>query len=210
MPTNAHKIAEPTVRRLSLYLRYLEEFEKAGRTTVASGELARHGGTTSAQVRKDLSAFGSFGKRGLGYATHDLAEHIRDVLGLDRQWRIVIVGAGQMGAAVARHREFRDRGFEVVGIFDADPHRIGHSLAGLTIADIKDLERELARLRVDMAVLTTPAEPAPGLAARLAQAGVRAILDFSTAPLEVPADVTVRRINLALELEVLSHALVTR
>jgi len=204
------KIAESTVRRLSLYLRYLEEFEKLGHDTISSGQLATSGGTTSAQVRKDLSFFGSFGKRGMGYSTRELTSRIRGILGLERTWRLVIVGAGKIGSALAGHRGFRDRGFEVVGIFDADPHRVGHTLLGVTIADVKSLERDVKRLRPDMAVLAVPPEAAPDVAARLATVGVKAILDFSTAPLHLPADVTVRRMNLALELEILSYALTNR
>jgi redox-sensing transcriptional repressor len=204
------KIAESTVRRLSLYLRYLEEFETAGRTTVSSGELARSGGTTSAQVRKDLSFFGSFGKRGLGYATHDLVAHIRTILGLDRSWRLVILGAGKIGSAMARHRGFRDRGFQVVGIFDADPQRVGQALDGVTIADAKDLEHAVRHLKADIAVLAVPREEAQRAAMQLVRGGVHAILDFTTAPLEVPEGVTVRSMNLAMELEVLSHALAHR
>lgn len=204
------KIAEPTVRRLSLYLRFLEEFDKAGRATISSGELARSGGTTSAQVRKDLSFFGSFGKRGLGYCTHDLTAHIREILGLDREWHVVVVGAGRIGSAMAGYHGLRERGFHVVGIFDANPHRVGQALDGLTIADVRDLEAEVRRLRAHIAVLAVPSGEAQGIAARLAKAGVRAILDFSTAPLTLPEHVTVRRMNVALELEGLSHALAGR
>lgn len=204
------KIAESTVRRLSLYLRFLEEFEKAGRATISSGELARSGGTTSAQVRKDLSFFGSFGKRGLGYSTHDLTVHIREILGLDRPWNVVVVGAGKIGSAMAGYAGFRERGFSVVGVFDADPQRVGQTLDGLTIADVQRLETDVRRLRAHIAVLAVPSGEAQGLATRLAKAGVRAILDFSTAPLVLPEHVTVRRMNVALELEVLSHALAGR
>ncbi len=207
---SVRKIAEPTVRRLSHYLRYLEAFERAGRGTVSSGELAHSGGTTSAQVRKDLSFFGSFGKRGLGYDTHELVAKLRQILGLDRAWRLVIVGAGKIGSALARHPGFRGRGFEVVGIFDADPNRVGHVLGGVAVWDVKVLESEIRHLRADIAVLAVPPEEAQTIATRLGRAGVHAILDFSTAPLEVPAGVTVRSVDLALELEVLSHALVSR
>ena len=201
------KIAEPTVRRLSLYLRFLEEFEKAGRATISSGELSRSGGTTSAQVRKDLSFFGSFGKRGLGYSTQELIAHLRAILGLDRTWNVVIVGAGKIGSAMVSHAGLRERGFKVVGVFDADPQRVGRLIEGLSIADVKGLEPEVRRLHAQMAVLAVPAAEAQGIATRLAKAGVRAILDFSTAPLVLPEHVTVRRMNVALELEVLSHAL---
>jgi redox-sensing transcriptional repressor len=109
-------IAESTVRRLSLYLRFLEEYEAAGHTTISSGELAESGGTTSAQVRKDLSFFGSFGKRGMGYTVKDLSIAIREILGLQRPWSVVIVGAGKIGAALAQYRGFTTRGFRVVGV----------------------------------------------------------------------------------------------
>src|SRR5881296_4198571 len=108
------KIADSTVRRLSLYLRFLERFDAQGTTTISSAELARHGGTTSAQVRKDLSFFGSFGKRGLGYSVAELAARIREILGLGREWRVVIVGAGKIGAALAQYRGFRQRGFNIL------------------------------------------------------------------------------------------------
>lgn len=206
----AKKIAESTVRRLSQYLRLLEDFEQAGRLTISSGELARSGGTTSAQVRKDLSFFGSFGKRGLGYDTRALEAHIREILGLTREWSVVIVGAGKLGSAVARHRGFRDRGFSVVGIFDADPQRIGHRLDGVTVADVRNLECDVPRLGAEIAVLAVPPHEAQGVADRLVASGVQAILDFSTVPLVVPDGVTVRSLNLAMELEVLSHALVSR
>ncbi|HEY2897891.1 MAG TPA: redox-sensing transcriptional repressor Rex, partial [Gemmatimonadaceae bacterium] len=105
------RIADSTVRRLSLYLRFLEEFETAGLTTVSSGELAARGGTTSAQVRKDLSFFGSFGKRGLGYQVAELTQRMRRILGLERDWRVIIVGVGKIGAALAQYEGFRQRGF---------------------------------------------------------------------------------------------------
>src|SRR5690606_20897997 len=119
------QIAESTVRRLSLYLRFLEEFDARGQTTISSGELARSGGTTSAQVRKDLSFFGSFGKRGLGYSVKDLLTSIREILGLEQQWPVIIVGAGKIGAALSQYRGFSSRGFHVVGVYDSDPDKVG-------------------------------------------------------------------------------------
>src|SRR5215211_8431003 len=107
------RIADSTVRRLSLYLRFLEDFERRGLQTISSEELAQQGGTTSAQVRKDLSFFGSFGKRGLGYSVPELSSALRDILGLGRQWRVVIIGAGKIGAALAQYRGFRQRGYNI-------------------------------------------------------------------------------------------------
>src|ERR687894_1937657 len=116
--TPVKRIAESTVRRLSIYLRFLEEFEGRGLATVSSEELARRGGTTAAQVRKDLSFFGSFGKRGLGYSVPELAGRLREILGLERKWSVVIVGAGKIGSALAQYRGFRQRGFRVIGVYD--------------------------------------------------------------------------------------------
>jgi redox-sensing transcriptional repressor len=201
------RIAESTVRRLSLYLRFLEDFEKAGRDTISSGELAKSGGTTSAQVRKDLSFFGSFGKRGLGYEIRELAGAIRDILGLDRSWKVVIVGAGKIGAALAQYRGFRERGFNVVGIFDNDAERVGRTLDGVVVADAKSLETDIRRLGAEIAILAVPPEIAQGVADRVVKAGIHAILDFSTSAITVPASVTVRSMNMAVELEILSFAL---
>lgn len=198
------------MRRLSLYLRFLEEFEEQGIGTVSSGALASLGGTTSAQVRKDLSFFGSFGKRGLGYPVPELAGRIREILGLNRRYRVALVGAGKMGSALVQYRGFRARGFDIVAIFDTDPAKVGHRWNGLTVLDVAGLEEELARQPIDMAVLVTPAEAAQGVADRLTAAGVKAILNFAPVQLTVPDDVVVKAVNLALELETLSYALANR
>jgi redox-sensing transcriptional repressor len=204
------KIAESTVRRLSLYLRFLEEFEEQGIGTVSSDALALRGGTTSAQVRKDLSFFGSFGKRGLGYAVPELAGRLREILGLGRDYRVVLLGAGKIGSALVQYRGFQKRGFEIVGIFDVDPAKIGKRWNGLTVSDIAQLEMELAGQAIDIGVLVTPAEVAQELADRLVKLGIKAILNFAPVQLTVPEDVSVKNVNLALELEALSYALTNR
>ena len=201
-------IAESTVRRLSAYLRFLEDFEAQGHQTISSGELAAQGGTTSAQVRKDLSFFGSFGKRGLGYSVNELATRLRTILGLGREWRVIIVGAGKIGAALAQYRGFRERGFTVVGVYDVDATRLGRTLDGNVVRDQSELEHDIPRLKPEMALLAVPAEAAQPLVDRLAKAGIRAILNFAPTPLVAPANVTVRSVNMALELEILSYALV--
>ncbi len=204
------RIADSTVRRLSLYLRFLEEFEREGRATISSGELATSGGTTSAQVRKDLSSFGSFGKRGMGYSIRELTDAIREILGLAHDWRVVIVGAGKIGAALAQYAGFRDRGFHVVGVFDSDPRRIGLALDGLTVADAATLEADVRQLQAEMAVIAVPADAAQAVVDRVVMAGIHAILDFSTASIAVPPSVTLRTMNVAVELEILSFALTNR
>ena len=130
------RIADSTVRRLSIYLRFLEEFEGRGLATVSSEELARRGGTTSAQVRKDLSFFGPFGKRGLGYSVPELATALREILGLGREWKVVIAGAGKIGAALAQYRGFRQRGSGSCKAYDTNPDKIGRR-RGIEIRDMK-------------------------------------------------------------------------
>ncbi|MFI5311482.1 MAG: redox-sensing transcriptional repressor Rex [Gemmatimonadales bacterium] len=203
-------IAESTVRRLSLYLRFLEEFEAHGHQTISSGELASQGGTTSAQVRKDLSHFGSFGKRGLGYSVSALSASLREILGLGKEWRVIIVGAGKIGAALAQYEGFRERGFTVVGVYDADPARAGRALFGITVRDQRELEGDIARLDPEIALIAVPAEAAQPLVDRVVRAGVRAILNFAPTPLQVPKHVMLRTVDMALELEVLSFALVSK
>lgn len=200
-------IAESTVRRLSLYLRFLEEFDARGQTTVSSGELARSGGTTSAQVRKDLSFFGSFGKRGLGYGVKDLTASIREILGLQRPWPIVIIGAGKIGAALAQYRGFTSRGFHVVGVYDADPTKVGTVLDRVTVRSDRELERDIAEHEPHIAVLAVPGDAAQEMVDRVAAAGIKAILSFAPAPLHAPEGVTLRAVNMATELEILAYAL---
>ena len=204
------KVAESTVRRLSLYLRFLEEFEGQGVETVSSGALASRGGTTSAQVRKDLSFFGSFGKRGLGYPVPELADRLRVILGLKQRYQVGMIGAGKIGSALVQYRGFKQRGFDIVAIFDSDPAKIGKQWNGLTIQDIATLEAEFARRPLGMAVLVTPAEAAQPVTDRLVALGVKAVLNFAPVQLVVPDDVVVKTVNLALELETLSYALANR
>jgi redox-sensing transcriptional repressor len=204
------KIAESTVRRLSLYLRFLEEFEGQGVETVSSEALASRGGTTSAQVRKDLSFFGSFGKRGLGYSVGELVRKLRDILGLGRSYRVAVLGAGKIGSAMVHYQGFPQRGFEIVSIFDSDPAKIGRRWNGLVVRDVNALEAELGQQPVDIAVLAVPAEAAQAVAERLVAAGVKAILNFAPVQLSAPEDVAVKTVNLALELEALSYALANR
>jgi len=204
------RIAESTVRRLSLYLSFLEGIERQGLTTISSDELARLGGTTSAQVRKDLSLFGSFGKRGLGYSVPELSEKLREILGLGKQWRVAIIGAGKIGSALARYRGFAERGFIVTGVYDADPAKIGKRWENLTVRSIADLEKDAAKQDYDIAVVATPADDTPGVVKQAVRAGIKAILNFAPIQIAVPNDVTVRNVNMAMELEGLSFALSNR
>ena len=204
------RIADSTVRRLSAYLRFLEDFEGRGLKTISSEELAKRGGTTSAQVRKDLSFFGSFGKRGLGYSVPELAGRLREILGLCREWKIVIIGAGKIGAALAQYRGFRQRGFSILAAYDNNADKIGRKLEGILVRDINELERDIQRQQPDIAVLTVPSEEAQGVVDLVVRAGIKAILNFAPTQLQSPSDVTVKTVNMAMELEGLSFALTNR
>lgn len=203
-------IADSTVRRLSAYLRFLEDFEHRGLTTISSEELANRGGTTSAQVRKDLSFFGSFGKRGLGYSVPELAGRLREILGLGKEWRVVIVGAGKIGAALAQYRGFRQRGFNILAAYDNNADKIGRKLEGIPVRDIDQLERDIQRDKPDIVVLTVPGDEAQNVVDRVVKAGVKAILNFAPAQLHAPPDVAIKTVNMAMELEGLSFALTNR
>jgi redox-sensing transcriptional repressor len=210
LAASVKRIAESTVRRLSIYLRFLEDFEVRGATTVSSEELARRGGTTSAQVRKDLSFFGSFGKRGLGYSVPELSTALREILGLGREWRVVIIGAGKIGAALAQYRGFRQRGFNILAVYDSNPEKVGRSLEGIDIRDMSRFEDDVERERPEIAVIAIPGEGAQEVLDRIVRTGIKAVLNFAPVQLHAPADVTVKAVNMAMELEGLSFALSNR
>lgn len=201
------RIAESTVRRLSIYLGFLEEIGARGVLTTSSDDLAKLGGTTSAQVRKDLSFFGSFGKRGLGYSVPELSSRLREILGLGQTWKVCIVGAGNIGSALARYAGFAERGFKVLGVYDSDRGKAGNRLAGITIQDTASLEADIARGEYDIVVITVPPENAQDIVDRVVHAGAKAILSFAPTQLTVPPDVELRTVNMAMELEALTFAL---
>lgn len=204
------RIAESTIRRLSLYLSFLEEIEARGVRTTSSDDLAKLGGTTSAQVRKDLSFFGSFGKRGLGYSVPELSSSLRKILGLGRQWRVCIIGAGKIGAALAGYAGFAERGFIVSGVYDSDSSRIGTRWGNVTVRDEAQLERDIGTNNYQIAVLAVPADVAQKLVDRAVRAGIEGILSFAPVQLNVPSDVALRTVNMAMELEGLTFALTNK
>ena len=157
LPAPEKHIAESTVRRLSLFLRVLEQAAARGQQTISSDALAEDGGTTSAQVRKDLSFFGSFGKRGRGYDVGELVSKLQDILGLGREWKVYIVGAGKIGSALVSYRGFSQRGFRVLAIYDTDPQLVGRTIDGVGVRSMSQLEHDATRENPDIAVITVPA-----------------------------------------------------
>lgn len=204
------KVSDSTIRRLSHYLRILEAMDLRGGGTVSSDHLAEAAGTTAAQVRKDLSLFGSFGKRGLGYQVSDLAARVRDILGLGREWRVALVGAGRIGSALFEYRDFRRRGFHIVAVVDSDPAKIGARWGEVVVEDVSTLESVVEREGVEVVILTVPAPAAQDIVDRAVGAGVRGILNFAPVQLRTPPGVFVHDVNMVMELEALSFDLTNR
>jgi len=198
------RISEPTVRRLSHYYRVLQEVALEGRRMVSSQMLADREGITSAQVRKDLSSFGSFGRRGLGYPIDHLRTEIRTILGLDRRWTVAVVGAGHIGSALLAYTGFEQQGFDIVAVFDSETSRVGEVIDGRTVRPVSDIA---ASEGWDMGVIATPVRAAQDVADALVAAGVRGILNFAPRKLKVPEWVTLRTVDMTMEFESLSFAL---
>ncbi len=204
------RISESTIRRLSVYFRQLAILESEGYHTVSSKELARREKLTPAQVRKDLSFFGSFGTRGLGYPTTELKEKIAAILGINMTWHVALVGAGNIGSALAAYKEFAKQGFEINSIFDNDQRKIGSNHRGITIEDIEDLPQALKKHHIEIIVIAVPASQAQKIADIAVDAGVKAIFNFAPINLKVPPDVVLRSMNMAMEMEYLSFYLCNR
>ena len=204
----ADQVSELTTNRLSVYLRCLNVLESAGVRTISSQSLAEQFHLNAAQIRKDLAYFGEFGVRGVGYYVKELRRHLRQILGLDRHLRVAIMGAGNLGLALADYPGFRQEGFEIAALFDAANEKIGHeSRSGVPIYDIKELKRVVRRDRLDIAVIAVPAPHAQPVVDQVVSAGVKAILNFSPGALKVPKDVKLKSVDLTVSLESLSFYL---
>ncbi|WP_282785932.1 redox-sensing transcriptional repressor Rex [Nocardia sp. CC201C] len=197
-------IPQATVARLATYLRVLAVLADEGTAIVSSEELAVAAGVGSAKLRKDLSFLGPNGVRGVGYDVIKLRDRIEDVLGLSEGHRVVLVGAGNLGRALIGYGGFRRRGFSMVGIFDNDPAVIGTTVSGLPIRDVAELPRAIGLLEPTIAVITVPDAAAQGVCDLLVEAGMQSILSFSPVALDAPDVVEVRRVDLAVEMQLLS------
>jgi redox-sensing transcriptional repressor len=198
------RIPEATVARLPLYYRALLETAERQIATISSVRLAELAGVNAAKVRKDLSYLGSYGTRGVGYDVEYLLHEISRELGLTRDWQVVIVGIGNLGRALANYRGFGARGFRVVALVDADDSLVGDQVAGLSVESIDDLDRIVDERKIAIGILATPAAVAQEVADRLVSAGVRSILNFAPSVLSVPEGVSLRKVDLAIELQILS------
>jgi redox-sensing transcriptional repressor len=197
-------IPEATVARLPIYLRALSALQDHGIPTVSSEDLAAAAGVGSAKLRKDLSYLGSYGTRGVGYDVDYLVYQIARELGLTQDWPVVIVGIGNLGHALANYGGFASRGFHIAALLDADPARVGEVVAGLAVRHVSELERLVCALGPAIGVIATPATAAQEVCDRLVAAGVRSILNFAPLVLVVPEEVDVRKVDLAIELQILA------
>ena len=202
------QVSELTTNRLSIYLRCLNELDTDGVQTISSQALADQFHLNAAQIRKDLAYFGEFGVRGVGYIVKDLRRHLRQILGLDCRLRVAIMGAGNLGLALADYPGFRQEGFEIAALFDTASDKIGErSRGGVPIHDIWELKRVAKRERLDIAVIAVPVPYAQPVVEQVVAAGFKAILNFSPGALKVPADVKLKSVDLTVSLESLSFYL---
>ena len=201
------RISDSTVRRLSGYYRILGELREGEPVTVSSYELARLAGVTPAQVRKDLSFFGHFGKRGTGYDVRELQGEIKSILGLDRRWNVCLVGAGNLAHALFEYKEFEREGFEIRAVLDNDPGKVGQKWGGLSVEPVENLGQIVEARNLEIGIITTPVAAAQEVAELLVKAGVEGILNFAPRKLFIPDNVNLRNVNLAIEFESLSFAL---
>lgn len=201
----ARQIPSASLTRLTIYLRALNSFLAEGIERVSSDRLAEAAGVNSPILRKDLSYLGSYGTRGVGYDVQYLNRQISTALGLTHDWRVAILGAGNLGRALAGYSGFESRGFEIVSLFDADQLVVGAEVGWLRVSPVADLEQVLERTRANMAVLAVPAAVAQALCDRLVAAGITSILSFAPVVLQVPDGVQLRKVDMATELQILAY-----
>lgn len=198
-------IPDIVIKRLPIYVRALLRLQEAARDTVSSSELAVATGSTAAQIRRDLSYFGEFGKQGRGYEIEYLLEAVKQILHLDEQWRIALVGAGPLGQAVARYSRFAEQGFRITHVYDHNPDRIGARLDDLTIEDVSYMPQTIRKEEIQLAILAVPATAAQGVADTLVGAGIKAILNYAPVSIQAPDDVRVQDIDPVAALQSLTY-----
>jgi redox-sensing transcriptional repressor len=190
---------------MSLYLRQLETFERAGHSTVSSNQLGAPLSIKNAQVRKDLAFFGQFGHPGIGYRIDELIAALRHILGIDHDWPLALVGLGNLGRALLRYRGFRNRGFHIVALFDNDPSKIGQKHDGLIVQSIDSLRKTIGPRKINLAILCVPAEVAQRVADLLVASGIQGILNFAPVTLALPPHVNLVPVDLSVQLENLAY-----
>lgn len=201
------EIPEVVISRLPIYYRLLSRLKVEGRAVVSSQELGDALGVTPAQIRKDLSYFGRFGKQGRGYSVQRLIEELRQILGLERRWKMVLVGIGQLGRAIVSYDGFAPQGFEITSLYDADPQTIGTVVSGLTVRDAKQLETDLITEPPEIGVVAVPADHAQDVIDALVRSGVRAILNYAPRAVQVPPHIRLQQIDPVISLQSITYHL---
>ncbi|HZU35376.1 MAG TPA: redox-sensing transcriptional repressor Rex [Gemmataceae bacterium] len=198
------RLSRASAGRLSLYLRELKELFQDGVKKISSSQLGEAVGITDAQVRKDLAHLGNLGQPGIGYATDELITAIRRALGIDREWKVALVGVGNLARALLRYHGFQQQGFTIVALFDADPTKVGRAVEGLIVHDPADVATVVPATGAELAILTVPSESAQAVTDALGAAGIRGILNFAPAVLRMPPGVSLVSVDLAVQLEQLA------
>lgn len=197
-------VPNPAVKRLSLYLRQLETFKRKDRRTISSRQLGESLGLTDAQVRKDLAYFGQFGHPGIGYRVDELIGQVRHILGTDKVWNVLLIGAGNLGRALSAYKGFNAKGFRLTAIFDADSTKTGRKLGPFTIQPIRELVETVKKDQIRLAMIAVPADNAQGVVDQLVEAGVKGILNFAPTSVTVPPHIALNAVDLSVQLEQLS------
>ena len=201
------RVPEATVTRLSIYSRFLERLDKNGITTVSSGDIAEGVGVSPAQVRKDLAYFGEFGTRGVGYNVKDLMKYTLKILGLDKTWSLLLVGAGNLGFALCTYKGFNMRGFTIKGVFDNNPTKIGKQIGDLQVLPLDKFEEIVHKYDAKIGIIAVPPKAAQEVADMMVKAGLQAILNFAPVALNIPDHVEIRNVDLSVKLEILTFNL---
>jgi len=203
-PSRPDLIPNPAVKRLSLYLRQLETFKRKDRRTISSKQLGESLNLTDAQVRKDLAYFGQFGHPGIGYRVEDLIAQVKKILGTDKVWNVLLVGAGNLGRALMAYKGFNAKGFRLAHVFDASPQLVGKKMGPFTVLPMTDLEPTIQKQQIRLAMIAVPADVAQGVVDQLVAAGIRGILNFAPTSVNVPPHIALNAVDLSVQLEQLS------
>lgn len=204
---SAGAIPDIVIRRLPIYARSLAQLAREGITTVSSNELGVRIGVTAAQIRRDLSYFGEFGKQGKGYDVQFLLDQIKEILSLNKEWKVALVGLGNLGQAILHHNGFRDRGFKIAALFDRDPEKIGKEINSLRVHGMEDLRKVLQEEGIEVTIIAVPAPSAQDVVNQLVAAGAKAILNYSPTVVQVPPQIWVRHIDPIVALQSMTYYL---
>ncbi|MEG6616815.1 redox-sensing transcriptional repressor Rex [Peptococcaceae bacterium 1198_IL3148] len=201
------KIPEVTIARLSAYSKYLKRLEKKGIDSVSSGDIAQGVGVKPAQVRKDLSSFGEFGTRGVGYKVQDLVHYISNILGLTHPWNVILIGAGKVGSALVTYGEFKERGFNIVAVFDNDLTKIGKKIVDLEVMAVEQMPEIIERYDVQIAIIAVPPQYGQQAADMVVANNIKGILNFAPTSLNLPPDVNIQNVDLSASLESITYCI---